>query len=119
MVFCALLLLLVLLVLVHFPERVDLPWLGHDELFSPYGLAGLAAGALVLVLVLLLLVWRCFILPAERLVNYIVWRSRDTTADLDPLAGRIESGWLAIVAEMFENRDFLADRIAVCPKRPG
>ena len=108
MVFCALLLLLVLLVLVHLPERVDLPYLGHDELFSPYGLAGLAAGALVLVLVLLLLVWRCFILPAERLVNYIVWRSRDTTADLDPLAGRIESGWLAIVAEMFENRDSLA-----------
>ncbi|MBW2591877.1 MAG: response regulator [Deltaproteobacteria bacterium] len=101
----ALLLALVLLLIIQFPllsGSGSMDYLtGHANGIA----AGLGAFAGLLLFTILLLVWYRFIIPVEKLVNYIVIRSRGEASDLNTRIPTDWKPWFNIVSWVFEKID--------------
>ncbi len=101
----ALFLVLALLIVLQFPAVSVFISTDTLRLHENYITAGLGAVAGLLLCMILILVWYRFVGPMEKLVNYIVIRSRGQVSDLNTRIPTNWKPWFNIISWVFEKTD--------------
>ncbi len=101
----ALLLALALMIIIQFPVLPGLNAIDYLTAHLSLITTGLGALSGLLLLMILIVVWYQFIRPVEKLINYIVIRSRGEASDLDMKIPTNWKPWFNIVSWVFEKTD--------------
>jgi signal transduction histidine kinase/DNA-binding response OmpR family regulator len=103
--FGILFLALALLIVLQFPAVSVFISIDYPMLHENYITAGLGAFAGLLLFTILLVVWHRFVAPMEKLVNYIVTRSRGQASDFNARVPTNWKPWFNIISWVFEKTD--------------
>ena len=101
----AMFLALALLIIIQFPVLSDFRYIDYLVVHSHYITAGLGAFAGLLLLTILLVVLYSFIEPVEKLLNFILVRSRGEASELNIKIPTNWKPWFNIVSWVFEKTD--------------